>query len=104
LALVQTIHDLNHGKVPASFARTHRGLRELIATRRFTLVPITETKDRDQNGMVWIKVEPVDIFPYPLTTMRGLPTTRDEVSMGRVDAERLAQRCDEKSRPAPGKD
>jgi hypothetical protein len=75
LALEQTITQLNHGKVPAALLARRRpedraALVELIAARRFTLVHLVERKARAQNGTAWVKVEPVDVVPYPLTAMR----------------------------------
>ncbi len=75
LALEQTIAQLNHGKVPAGMLGGRRpdersALVELIASRRFTIMHLVETKPRAQNGTAWVKVEPVDVLPYPLTAMR----------------------------------
>jgi Methyltransferase domain len=77
LALEQTIDQLNRGKLPAIFlAGTTRSQQErlarIVATRRFTHVALPERKDRNQNGLSWIRIEPVSIVPYPLTQMRGL--------------------------------
>jgi predicted O-methyltransferase YrrM len=77
LALEQTVAQLNAGKVPAFFLvgddeKRRQRLRELVASRRFTLMHVTERKERDGNSFAWIKVEPVNIFPSPLTAMRGI--------------------------------
>ncbi len=77
LTLEQTVQQLNHGKVPPIFLTgTNRKQKarviELIATRRFTLIPLIEQKHRWQNGLIWIKIEPINIMPYPLTAMRGV--------------------------------
>ena len=45
-------------------------LASAVRSRRFTLVHLTEVKDRDQNGTAWIKIAPIDIVPYPRTRMR----------------------------------
>lgn len=76
LALEHTIEQLNRGKMPTIFvAGTNRvqreRLAEIIATRRFIHLALPERKDRNQNGLTWIKIEPVNIVPYPLTQMRG---------------------------------
>jgi len=42
----------------------------LVGTRRFRLMHLTEVKDRAQNSMAWIKIEPRDGGPYPATRMR----------------------------------
>jgi hypothetical protein len=77
LTLEQTVHQLNSGKVPAIFlAGTNSKYKDeiiqLVATRRFTLIPLVEKKESNQNGLVWLKIEPVNIVPYPMTAMRGL--------------------------------
>ena len=45
-------------------------LRAKVANKRFTLVHLTEVKDRDQNSTAWLKIEPLDILPHPATRMR----------------------------------
>jgi hypothetical protein len=77
LVLQQTIDQLNRGKVPAIFLagsspEQRDQIAEIIATRQFTLLTLPELKDRNQNGLAWIRIEPVNVFPYPLTQMRGL--------------------------------
>ena len=79
LTLEQTIQQLNNGKVPAMFlsgadSEKKARLFEIVATRRFTLMPLVETKNRHQNGLAWIKIDPVNVVPYPLTAMRGIDT------------------------------
>ncbi len=76
LAIEQTVDQLNRGKLPAIFlsgtTREQRAaLLDIVATRRFTHVSLAEKKDRSQNGLSWIRIEPVNIVPYPLTAMRG---------------------------------
>jgi hypothetical protein len=56
LALEQVVAQLNAGKIPAFFyAGTSEAQRarlvSLVASRRFTFVPLVEKKDRDQNGL-----------------------------------------------------
>ena len=77
LVLEDTVRQLNAGKVPPVLLagaddRDRARVLEIAATRRFTLMPIVERKDRAQNGLVWIKVSPANVVPYPLTTMRGM--------------------------------
>jgi hypothetical protein len=74
--LEQTVAQLNSGKVPAALlvgANKERRERmmEIVATRKFTLVHLVERKDRSQNGLAWLKIEPVNVVPYPLTAMRS---------------------------------
>jgi hypothetical protein len=75
LALRATVDQLNRSKVPAIFLTpnaSRKRLQEIVSTREFTLVALPEQKDRNQNGLVWIRIEPANIVPYPLTRMRGL--------------------------------
>jgi predicted O-methyltransferase YrrM len=75
LFLEMLIGYLNAGKLPAALYRLipEQSLADwirLLHTRRFTLVHLAERKERDQNSTAWIKIEPVDFVPYPLTRMR----------------------------------
>ena len=75
LFLEQLIDQLNAGKVPRRFMaaqppQRRRALMDFVALRRFTLVHLTERKTRRQNATAWIKVEPIDHRPHPLTQMR----------------------------------
>lgn len=77
LALEETVRQLNAGKVPAVLLagadeRDRARLLDIAATRRFTLLPIVERKDRAQNGLVWLQISPANIVPYPVTMMRGM--------------------------------
>lgn len=81
LTLEQTIQQLNNGKLPAIFlsgANSEKKARllEIVATRRFTLIPLVEKKNRGQNGLAWIKIDPINVVPYPLTAMRGVDTEK----------------------------
>ena len=65
----------NRGTVPqhlldAAGQANSSKLMELIPSRRFTLVHITEPAAREQNSMAWLKIEPHDLVPYPKTHMR----------------------------------
>ena len=50
--------------------RRRRGTLDLIGCRRFTLVHLIERRAREQNSTAWIKIEPVDHLPHPLTMMK----------------------------------
>lgn len=74
LLMERIVAQLNAGKLPRSLIAQGNSnaasLGALTQERRFTLVNFTEAKDRPQNSTVWLKIEPVDHVPYPLTTMR----------------------------------
>lgn len=76
LTLERTVDQLNQGKLPAIFfagttSPQRERLAEIVATRRFLHIALPERKNRNQNGLAWIKIEPVNILPYPLTQLRG---------------------------------
>jgi hypothetical protein len=75
LFLEKLVGQLNNGKVPRHFMankspQERRRVLDLIALRRFTLVHLVEKKPRDQNSTAWIKIEPVDYVPHPMTLMK----------------------------------
>jgi predicted O-methyltransferase YrrM len=75
LFLEKLVEQLNRGKVPRHFVmnktpQERRVVVDLIQLRRFTLVHLVERKRRDQNSTAWIKIEPVDYVPYPMTLMK----------------------------------
>jgi hypothetical protein len=75
LFLEKLVGQLNDGKVPRHFMvgktpQERRRMLDLIALRRFTLVHLVEKKPRDQNSTAWIKIEPVDYVPHPMTLMK----------------------------------
>lgn len=77
LALEETVRQLNAGKVPAVLLagadeRDRARLLEIAATRQIRMMPIVERKDRAQNGLVWLKMSPANVVPYPVTMMRGM--------------------------------
>jgi predicted O-methyltransferase YrrM len=86
IALEQTVAQLNASKLPAVFfAGTTPGqqdrLTALVRRRRFNLVHIMENKNKiKQNGISWLKVEPVNVLPYPLgpQTFMGGRMTQDQ--------------------------
>jgi len=66
------IGQLNDGKLPqALLEMTHEDDRaavtDFVRSSRFTLVHLTETKNRRQNSTTWIKIEPIDLRPHPAT-------------------------------------
>lgn len=77
MVLEQTINQLQNGKIPALFLAgmspdKKLALMELVMTRRFTLIPLVEKVNRAQNGLIWLKIEPYNFVPYPLTGMRDM--------------------------------
>jgi Methyltransferase domain len=74
LFLEKLIRDLNHGKFSSTISRlvpndTLDTWTRLVQTRQFTLIHLTRQRDA-QNSTAWIKIEPVDHLPYPVTKMR----------------------------------
>lgn len=64
------VAQFNDGKVPQTLLEmTHEDDRTTVAdfvrSSRFTLVHLTEAKNRRQNSTAWIKIEPVDLRPHP---------------------------------------
>ena len=75
LFLEKLIAQLNQSKVPRRFLMSQqpqrrRTLIDLVAVRRFTLMHLVERRARKQNSTAWIKVEPVDYVPHPMTLMK----------------------------------
>lgn len=67
---LEAIVDMfNSGKVPASM-QNRKHIQELVNSSRFRLQHVVESKDRAQNSTACLYIEPVDIFPHPLTHMR----------------------------------
>jgi hypothetical protein len=73
LLLEQVIAHLNAGHIPAALQdRSAVDLGPVMRNRRVVLVHITEKdKQRAQNSTAWLKIEPIDVFPQPRTSMRG---------------------------------
>lgn len=74
LLLEALIRDLSAGRVPRALLRGHSEavlarMWSIAQQSRFTLVHLTERKDGPQNSMAWLKIEPLDLQPYPKTTM-----------------------------------
>ena len=75
LFLEKLVDQLNHSKVPRRFLMSgskeqQQKLVGLVAQRRFTLVHLVEKKAREQNSTAWIKIEPNDYVPHPMTLMK----------------------------------
>jgi hypothetical protein len=70
--LERLVAQLNANKIPRRFlnAEPHRdALCELVPKRQFRLMHLVERKLRAQNGTAWLRIEPVDWQPHPLTQM-----------------------------------
>lgn len=64
------VTQLNAGKVPLMLLATtpadqQEALREQVRGSRYTLMHLVERKARLQNSTAWLKIEPVDLRPYP---------------------------------------
>ena len=75
LFLEKLVDQLNHSKVPRRFLmgkdpQRRRALMDLVALRKFTLLHLVERKARKQNSTAWIKIEPNDYVPHPMTLMK----------------------------------
>ena len=73
--LEDLIPQLNTGKPPDSLMKRvaddqHAAFETLLSQRRYSLIHLTERKNRSQNSMAWIRVEPREGGPYPATKMR----------------------------------
>ena len=71
LALEKVVELLSAGRVPRLFEEWGGDLERLVRRRRFTLIHLTSVDRRRQNGTAWLKIEPVDLVPYPRTRMRS---------------------------------
>jgi hypothetical protein len=73
LLIEHLIAQINQGKIPLELQKYSRiDLSVVMKNRRIVLVHLTEQKDRPQNSTTWLKIEPVDLLPYPKTYMRGM--------------------------------
>lgn len=59
----------NNGKVPASMPYRD-AVQKKVSRCSFKLQHLVEAKDRAQNSTAILYVEPADVFPHPITTMR----------------------------------
>jgi predicted O-methyltransferase YrrM len=67
---LEAIVDMfNAGKVPASM-KNKELIQQLVSASRFKVQHVVEAKDRAQNSTACLYIEPVDIFPYPISNMR----------------------------------
>jgi predicted O-methyltransferase YrrM len=68
---------LNRGEVPEALRALRPDIDRYLQRRRLTLVHLTKQDDSAQNGVAWLKLDPIDLVPYPTTTMRqGPPALR----------------------------
>ncbi len=68
--LENLVEMLNRGRVPR-FLLDASDDPKYLTNRRFTLVHLTEPAKSEQNSMTWLKIEPVDIMPYPHAPVRA---------------------------------
>jgi predicted O-methyltransferase YrrM len=64
------VAQLNAGKVPLMLlsvtpAEQQEALRQQVRSSRYTLMHMVERKARVQNSTAWLKIEPIDLRPYP---------------------------------------
>ena len=72
--LEQLVAQLNASKIPHRFLTAmppeHRqALCALVPQRQFRLMHLVERKKRPQNSTAWLRIEPVDWQPHPLTLL-----------------------------------
>lgn len=66
------VPQLNQGRVPQMLLESvpqaqREATVEMVRSRRFNLIHLTEQKRRAQNSTAWIKIEPHDMRAYPRT-------------------------------------
>jgi predicted O-methyltransferase YrrM len=64
------VQQLNAGKIPRMLltqvgAQRQGALWEQVRTSRYDLIHMVERKARAQNSTAWLKIQPVDLRPYP---------------------------------------
>lgn len=75
LILDEVVSALNAGKCPeAILPRSMQGedrlkILSLLTQRRFTMIHLVEKRKTTQNSLAWIQVQPVNVVPYPLSTL-----------------------------------
>ena len=74
LVLERVIGQLNDGKIPNRFlaveSRERRwSLFQCVTQRTFRLMHLIERRDRSQNSTTWIRIEPTDWVPHPVTLL-----------------------------------
>lgn len=73
LLLENLCMHLNSGRVPQMMQKIASvDLHARIVNRKFTLVHLTDNRGSGQNSAAWIKIEPCDLIPHPLSAMRGM--------------------------------
>jgi hypothetical protein len=73
LLLEQLVEQLNRGVIPRLLQdRCSQDLRIALEGRRIVLVHLTKTQKQAKNSTAWLKVEPNDLQPHPMTIVRGL--------------------------------
>ena len=73
LLLEHLVEQLNRGMIPALLQdRCSKDLRVVLDGRRIVLVHLTKTQKQVKNSTAWLKVEPNDLQPHPVTAVRGL--------------------------------
>jgi predicted O-methyltransferase YrrM len=71
LLLERLVGMLSAGQVPEMLADADPRIRHMAGRRRFTLVPLTMPGRDSQNGPAWLRIEPLDLVPWPNTVMRS---------------------------------
>ena len=69
LLLENVVGHLNAGRVPQVFLDWGCDLGDFVRTRVIRLIHLTEPHKEVQNATAWLKIEPIDVFPYPRTHM-----------------------------------
>jgi predicted O-methyltransferase YrrM len=73
--LEQLVPMLNAGRIPEALlehAANPDSLRQRVQRTEFKLHHVVEAKPRSQNSTACLYLQPVDLIPYPRTTMRAL--------------------------------
>ena len=71
--LEQLVTDFNAGRVPTSLlnvVQNPASFQERVQQTQFSLQHLVEAKSRSQNSTAILSLQPRDLFPYPLTSMR----------------------------------
>ena len=70
LALERLVGQLNERSLPLTVARHHSPdhcfrLRRMLESHELRLSHIVDRKHREQNSRAWIRIEPIDLIPFP---------------------------------------
>ena len=71
--LEQLVDEFNAGRVPTTLlnvVQDQTQFQERVRQTQFSLQHLVEAKSRSQNSTAIISLQPRDLFPYPLTSMR----------------------------------